>query len=90
MIRARVERSRRSLRAFAPILAALVLAPMAGLATPGEATASGKATAARSAAVGIGDPASDFTLQSSDGATYTLSDRAGKRNVVLVFFRGTW
>ena len=84
MTRSQAQPARRGARAFAAILAALVLAPLAGLATPGEATSSGYA------AVRVGEPAPDFTLQSYDGASYTLSDRAGKKNVVLVFFRGTW
>ncbi len=67
-----------------PILAALILGPIAALATSGEATAAG------SAALSIGEPAPDFTLESSDGAIHTLSDRAGKKDVVLVFCRGTW
>ncbi len=75
---------RRTLRAFVPILAALILGPVAALATSGEATAAG------SAGIRVGEPAPDFTLESSDGTTYTLSKRAGKKNVVLVFFRGTW
>ena len=34
----------------------------------------------------VGDPAPNFTLQASDGHTYTLSDFAGKRAVVLAWF----
>lgn len=35
---------------------------------------------------GAGDKAPDFTLRGSDGRTYTLSQFAGKRGVVLAWF----
>ncbi len=38
------------------------------------------------AALEVGDPAPDFTLQGSDGNTYTLSDFRGKQAVVLAWF----
>jgi peroxiredoxin Q/BCP len=34
----------------------------------------------------VGDPAPDFTLQASDGKTYTLSSFKGKQAVVLAWF----
>lgn len=39
--------------------------------------------------VRTGAKAPDFTLQSADGGTLSLSDLHGK-NVVLVFYRGYW
>jgi thioredoxin-dependent peroxiredoxin len=39
-----------------------------------------------SAALEVGDKAPDFTLQASDGNTYSLSDFVGKQPVVLAFF----
>jgi len=38
----------------------------------------------------VGDPAPDFTLENMDGKRITLSDFRGKKNVVLVFYRGHW
>src|SRR5678815_6125630 len=34
----------------------------------------------------VGDPAPDFTLQATDGKTYTLADFKGKQAVVLAWF----
>ena len=33
-----------------------------------------------------GQPAPDFELQASDGATYTLAEFRGKQSVVIAFF----
>ncbi len=38
----------------------------------------------------IGEPAPDFTLQNHNGKNISLSDYRGKKNVVLVFYRGHW
>jgi hypothetical protein len=40
--------------------------------------------------VAVGDSAIDFTMQSIDGETYTLSDLRGEKNAIVIFFRGTW
>ena len=40
--------------------------------------------------VKAGDTAPDFTLENVDGAEISLSDFRGKKNVVLVFYRGRW
>lgn len=40
--------------------------------------------------VAIGTVAPDFTLESKDGGTVTLSQFRGKKTVVLVFYRGHW
>ena len=38
------------------------------------------------AALEVGDKAPDFSLQGSDGETYTLSQFAGDKPVVIAFF----
>ena len=38
------------------------------------------------AALEVGDMAPDFSLQASDGKTYTLSEFIGVRPVVIAFF----
>lgn len=40
--------------------------------------------------VAVGDVAPDFTLPAHRGGTVTLSDFRGKRDVILVFYRGHW
>ena len=40
--------------------------------------------------VQVGDTAPDFSLESYDGNVVTLSDFRGRKDVVLVFFRGHW
>lgn len=40
--------------------------------------------------VAVGTTAPDFTLESKDGGTVTLSQFRGKKEVVLVFYRGHW
>ena len=40
--------------------------------------------------VTVGSVAPDFTLEAFKGAPITLSDFRGKKNVVLVFYRGHW
>jgi len=40
--------------------------------------------------VKIGQPAPDFTLAELNGKWISLSDFRGKKNVVLVFYRGRW
>ncbi len=40
--------------------------------------------------VRVGNGAPDFSLAKHDGSVVTLSDYRGKKNVVLVFYRGHW
>ncbi len=42
------------------------------------------------ARVKAGDKAPDFTLENMDGKRISLSGFAGRKNVVLVFYRGHW
>lgn len=41
-------------------------------------------------AIPVGAEAPDFTLQDTNGGTYTLSESIKKNPVVLVFYRGDW
>jgi cytochrome oxidase Cu insertion factor (SCO1/SenC/PrrC family) len=40
--------------------------------------------------VKVGETAPDFTLENMDGNGISLSDFRGKKNVILVFYRGQW
>lgn len=40
--------------------------------------------------VKVGNKAPDFTLENMDGKRMSLADFRGKKNVVLVFYRGHW
>jgi len=40
--------------------------------------------------VTVGSLAPDFTLASLDGRRITLSDYRGRKNIILVFYRGYW
>lgn len=40
--------------------------------------------------VALGTPAPDFSLESLSGDTLTLSDFRGRKDVILVFYRGHW
>lgn len=40
--------------------------------------------------VAVGDLAPDFTLASYDGGAITLSEYRGSKEVILVFYRGSW
>lgn len=40
--------------------------------------------------VKVGDTAPDFTLEDMNGKRTSLSDFKGKKEVVLVFYRGHW
>ncbi len=40
--------------------------------------------------IAVGAPAPDFTLESKEGAAVTLSSFRGRKDVVLVFYRGHW
>lgn len=53
-----------------------------------ERRAAGKET--RTAPVGVGDAAPDFSLASHKGGEVRLSDARGASPVVLVFYRGHW
>ncbi len=45
---------------------------------------------AGAATVKVGAPAPEVALAGADGRTYRLADLHGKRDLVLVIFRGLW
>lgn len=48
------------------------------------------ASGVRTAPVGVGETAPDFTLPDENGRLQTLSAERGRRVVILVFYRGYW
>jgi thioredoxin-dependent peroxiredoxin len=56
------------------------------LVTLGLAAALTVGAMAQTTELRVGDAAPDFTLQASDGKTYSLSDFKGKQAVVLAWF----
>ena len=40
--------------------------------------------------VAVGSAAPDFALLAKDGGVVTLSQFRGKKNIILVFYRGHW
>lgn len=76
-------------------LMVLSLAATASLATAQQPPALGPVDGRELAAtdierVAVGAAAPDFTLARHGGGTVTLSDFRGKKNVALVFYRGSW
>ena len=71
--------------------AALVfLMTATALAAPRRPGPSNPAASGSAARVQVGQEAPDFRLQSTGGATYSLHDRKNEKQLVLIFFRGTW
>ena len=79
-----IERAPRPLATILALGSLLILAPASVVATAQPAAP------AQATQVAVGDTAIDFTLQSTHGETYRLSDLRGEKNVVIIFFRGTW
>ena len=81
--------------AVAALLVVAPVAPNALSAQVGERPALGPKDGAGLAPLDTGRViagliAPDFTLEAKDGGTVTLSQFRGKKNVVLVFYRGHW
>ena len=67
----------------------LSLVYLPALAQP-SATDDGNLSSTDLDRVKVGQAAPDFTLEDSAGKNITLSDYRGKKNVVLVYYRGHW
>jgi len=70
------------MRRLAPLILLVLACATAPPAVCGEA--------AGAPGVEIGAVAPDFTLPDPSGVAHHLAEMRGKKNVVLVFFRGTW
>ena len=66
----------------------LALAVLLLLSAP--ITASAEEAEQASDRVAVGQTAPDFTLASSAGDDHTLSELRGEKNLLMVFFRGSW
>lgn len=80
-------------RGPAPLLAALLV--VGGCVAPDEPVTLGPVDGrdlppADTGRVAPGDVAPDFSLESYAGPVVTLSDFRGKKDVILVFYRGHW
>lgn len=85
----------RTLRGKACVLAMALLIWSAGLAAAQGAPPLGPKDGAGLPPtdldrVTVGSPAPDFTLEAKDGVVVTLSSFVGRKNIVLVFYRGHW
>ncbi len=60
------------------------------LCVPGLLAAPAWVEEESTAAVAVGRPAPDFELPDADRQNHRLSELQGEKNLVLVFFRGTW
>lgn len=82
-------------RAILLVAGVFVVVPAVGRAQGGGAPVLGPKDAGvlpplDTGRVSIGTAAPDFTLETKDGGTVTLSQFRGKKNVILVFYRGHW
>jgi len=72
-------------------IAPIVGAPLAAQPSPALGPVDGKNLAPTDIErVAVGQPAPDFSLARYGGGTLTLSQFRGRKNVVLVFYRGHW
>jgi len=74
---------------------ATVLSPVPALGDgtgsfPAEPTSVVPISVPSQGAVQVGSEAPDISLESIDGEASSLSAMRGDKNVILVFFRGTW
>lgn len=84
----RVHLHRRTTTALVAGLAGLLLT--AGPARASQNTSTDAAPAATSSRVELGQAAPAFDLKASDGTRHSLTELRDKKNLLLVFFRGTW
>lgn len=73
-----------------PFALLLFLALGLGGAPPAFAQDGEAASTAGQTPIAEGETAPTFHLTASDGTEFSLQDLEGRKNLVLVFFRGTW
>ena len=69
---------------------ASLLALALGAALPATAQEAEAAATPAQPPIAVGEQAPTFHLTASDGTAFSLEDLEGQKNLVLVFFRGTW
>ena len=67
-----------------------ILLLAAGTAVAQEAVSSGEVQPEATTRVEVGQVAPAFDLEAPDGTRHSLTELRDKKNLVLVFFRGTW
>lgn len=67
----------------------LAAAAVVTVLTPQPAAADDTA-AATPERIAVGQEAPEFSLTGSDGETYSSSSLRGEKNLLMIFFRGTW
>ena len=68
----------------------LLLLPLLFALTPPASAEEATTEEANAERVEVGQEAPAFTLTASDGESYNLDQLRGEKNLVVVFFRGTW
>lgn len=74
-----------ALASFRSILVALVIFCLAWVASPIAASEKEQADQ-----VAVGDTAPVVALEASDSTQQSSSELRGEKNLILIFFRGTW
>ncbi len=75
---------------FRVLSLAFSLGFLAAWAAASQRSERAEAAGAASPRIQVGQEAPDFTLRGPEGSCHTLGELRGKKNLVLIFFRGTW
>ncbi len=69
---------------------AILLSALSGIDMSPEPSREDNQARAPLERIRVGEVAPDFTLRTPDGSRHRLSELRGRKNLVLIFFRGTW